>query len=61
MHTFSSTHEMNKIYINDIPTRLEALLADNIDVGIFPEPFASIGALRGVEKIVFNEEESESV
>jgi len=57
----SSTHEMNKIYINDIPTRLEALLADNIDVGIFPEPFASIGALRGVEKIVYNEEESESV
>lgn len=57
----SSTHQLNKIYINDIPTRLEALLAANIDVGIFPEPFASIGALRGVEKIVFNQNISESV
>lgn len=57
----SPTHTMSKIYINDIPTRLEALVADKIDVGIFPEPFASIGALRGVEKIVFDEDISESV
>jgi len=57
----SSTHEMKKVYINDIPTRLEALLNGNIDVGIFPEPFASIGVLRGVKKIIVHGKETESV
>ena len=57
----ANTHNLNKIYINDIPTRLEALTSNNIDVGIFPEPFASIGALRGLEKIIFKENNIESV
>ncbi len=57
----SKNHKIEKVYINDIPTRLEAIVAGNIDVGIFPEPFASIGALRGVKKIVYDEKVGESV
>lgn len=55
------TPTINKVYINDIPTRLEALTSQKLDVGIFPEPFASIGALRGLTKIVFDEVLTESV
>ncbi len=56
-----STHQVKKVYINDIPTRLEAITSNKIDVGIFPEPFASIGALRGLEKVVYDSSQSESV
>ncbi len=38
-------HTVSKVYINEIPARLEAVVSVRLDVGIFPEPFASIGAL----------------
>ena len=46
---------LEKVYINEIPARLEAILAGQLDGGIFPEPFASVGQLRGLEKLVFPE------
>ncbi len=46
-------YDLEKVFINEIPTRLEALVAGNLDIGIFPEPFASIGARRGLEKVLF--------
>jgi len=55
------THEIQKVYINEIPARLEAVVSGQLDTGIFPEPFASIGALRGLEKIVFEGIPSESL
>lgn len=54
-------HEIEKVYINEIPARLEAVVSGQLDTGIFPEPFASIGALRGLEKIVFEGIPSESL
>ena len=57
----ASTHEIEKVYINEIPARLEAVVSGQLDTGIFPEPFASIGALRGLEKIVFEGIPSESL
>ncbi len=46
-------YELERVFINEIPARLEALAAGRIDSGIFPEPFASIGELRGLEKLIF--------
>lgn len=47
-------HALRKVFINEIPARLEAVVSGQLDVGIFPEPFASIGAQRGLQKIVFD-------
>ncbi len=49
----SKNHSVSKVYINEIPARLEAVVSGQLDTGIFPEPFASIGALRGLEKLFY--------
>lgn len=54
-------YNIEKVFINEIPARLEAVLAGQLDTGIFPEPFASIGALRGLEKLFFDNVPSESL
>lgn len=56
-----STHELQKVYINEIPARLEAVVSGHLDAGIFPEPFASVGALRNLDKIIYDEIPSESL
>ncbi len=45
--------EVEKVFINEIPARLEAVASGQLDTGIFPEPFASIGELRNLEKLTF--------
>ena len=57
----SKNHSVSKVYINDIPARLEAVVSGQLDTGIFPEPFASIGALRGLEKLFYPGIPSESL
>jgi NitT/TauT family transport system substrate-binding protein len=47
------TKVVEKVYVNEIPARLEAVASGQLDAGIFPEPFASIGALRGLERTFF--------
>ena len=54
-------HTINKVYINEIPARLEAVISGQLDTGIFPEPFASIGQLRGLDKLFFAGIPSESL
>ncbi|WP_320121916.1 ABC transporter substrate-binding protein [uncultured Sphaerochaeta sp.] len=46
-------YDVKKVFINEIPARLEAVVSSQLDTGIFPEPFASIGALRNLEKLTF--------
>jgi len=46
-------HSLEKVYINEIPARLEAVASGQLDAGIFPEPFASVGAMRGLKKVFF--------
>ncbi len=46
-------YNMDKVYINEIPLRLEALAGGKLDMGIFPEPLASVGASKGLEKLDF--------
>jgi NitT/TauT family transport system substrate-binding protein len=48
-----SIHTLEKVYINEIPVRLEAVASGRLQSGLFPEPLASIGELRGLEKQVF--------
>ena len=49
----SERYELKKVFINAIPARLEATVAGQLDMGIFPEPIASVGAMRGLEKLTF--------
>jgi NitT/TauT family transport system substrate-binding protein len=46
-------YEVEKVFINSIPGRLEAVAAGNIDMGILPEPIATIGARQGLNKLIF--------
>ncbi len=54
-------HTLKKVFINEIPARLEAVVAHQLDAGIFPEPFASIGEQRGLHKIIFEGIPAESL
>lgn len=49
----SEDYTLKKVYINSIPARLEAVVAGQLDMGLFPEPVASVGAIRGLEKLLF--------
>ncbi|MGL1890052.1 MAG: MetQ/NlpA family ABC transporter substrate-binding protein [Spirochaetaceae bacterium] len=47
---YMKDQDYSKVFINAIPTRLEAVAAGHIDMGLFPEPLASIGVLKGLIK-----------
>lgn len=48
-----SDYEIEKVYINSIPARLEAVGSKQLDMGLFPEPIASVGVLKGLEKLIY--------
>lgn len=48
-----SDYEIEKVYINSIPARLEALASGQLDMGLFPEPIASVGVMKGLEKLIY--------
>ncbi len=47
------TYTLEKIYINEIPARLEMIKSGQVDMAVLPEPLASMGALAGLEKRVY--------
>ena len=47
-------YEMEKVFINEIPARLEMIKAGQLDMANLPEPIASMGELSGLEKVVYN-------
>lgn len=49
----SEEYELEKIYINSIPARLEALMSGQLDMGLFPEPVSSVGEMQGMEEIIY--------
>ena len=49
-------YTIEKVYINDIPARLAAIQSGQLDMGLFPEPMASMGELTGIEKNVYQPE-----
>ncbi|NLY44132.1 MAG: ABC transporter substrate-binding protein [Clostridiaceae bacterium] len=50
-------YDIEKVFINEIPTRLAAIVSGELDMGVFPEPMASMGALQGLEKKVYGLED----
>jgi NitT/TauT family transport system substrate-binding protein len=52
-HWMGERYNMDKVYINEIPLRLEAVASGKLDAGIFPEPLASVGAAKGLRKLRF--------
>ncbi|MDF2591264.1 MAG: NlpA lipoprotein [Clostridia bacterium] len=46
-------YEMEKVFINEIPARLEMVKAGQLDMANLPEPIASMGELGGLEKVVY--------
>lgn len=49
----SEKHDIEKIFINEIPARLEMIKTGNVDMGVFPEPVATMGSLNGLEKRIY--------
>ena len=49
-------YKIEKVYINDIPARLAAIQSEQLDMGLFPEPMASMGELSGLEKNIYQPE-----
>ena len=46
-------YELEKIFITEIPARLEVIKAGKVDMACLPEPIASMGVLSGLEKREF--------
>ncbi len=46
-------YQIEKIFINAIPARLEAVISGQLDMGLFPEPIASVGEIKGMQKLIF--------
>ena len=46
-------YSLEKVFINEIPARLEAVMSDQLKAGLFPEPIASVGEMRGLQKVFF--------
>jgi NitT/TauT family transport system substrate-binding protein len=53
-HWLGGRYNMTKVYINEIPLRLEAVAGGKLEMGIFPEPLASVGAAKGLRKLTFS-------
>lgn len=54
-------YNFEKIFINSIPTRLEAISTGETERGLIPEPVASVGEMNGLIKIVYDGIPSESL
>ena len=52
----SDQYTIEKVYINDIPARLAAIGSGQLDMGLFPEPLASMGELNGLVKNLYQPE-----
>lgn len=49
-------YTIEKVFINDIPARLAAIGSGQLDMGLFPEPLASMGELNGLKKNIYQPE-----
>jgi len=46
-------YNIEKIFITEIPTRLEMVKNNQLDMAFIPEPLASMGELSGLEKVIY--------
>ncbi|MGL4362327.1 MAG: ABC transporter substrate-binding protein [Cellulosilyticaceae bacterium] len=52
---YLTEYDMEKVYINEMPIRLQMLMANEIDMAILPEPLASQAQLKGLMKKTYGE------
>lgn len=52
-HWMAEDYNLEKVYINSIPARLEAVVSGQLDMGFFPEPVSSAGEMQGMEEIIY--------
>lgn len=45
-------YDIEKVFIPEIPTRLEMINTSKLDMAFIPEPVASMGQLKGLEKLI---------
>lgn len=50
-------YNLNKVYINEIPARLEMISKGTLDLAVIPEPMASQGELNGLTKVLYENED----
>jgi NitT/TauT family transport system substrate-binding protein len=50
-------YQVEKVFITEIPARLAAIGGGDLDMGLFPEPLASMGVLNGLEKTLYELED----
>lgn len=43
-------YNMEKVFINEMPVRMQMLMAGELDMAVLPEPMASTAQLKGLEK-----------
>ncbi|WP_171038261.1 ABC transporter substrate-binding protein [Aquibacillus sediminis] len=56
--SLGNSYNLEKVYINEIPARLEMISTGKLDMAVIPEPMASQGALTGLDKqLIENEDE----
>jgi NitT/TauT family transport system substrate-binding protein len=51
------SYNIEKVFITEIPARLAAIQSGQLDMGLFPEPVASIGELSGLNKKIYEPED----
>lgn len=47
------SHNIEKVYVNAIPVRMEAAITGQLDMALLPEPIATVAELNGLEKLIF--------
>ena len=50
---YLKAYNMEKVFINEMPVRMQMLLAGELDMAILPEPMASTAQLKGLEKRIY--------
>ncbi|SCZ77358.1 ABC transporter substrate-binding protein [Acidaminobacter hydrogenoformans] len=50
--TLENRYDVEKIYINEIPARMEMIGKGDLDMAVIPEPMASMGELNGLTKVL---------
>ena len=50
---YLADYNMEKVYINEIPLRLQMIMSGELDMAVLPEPMASTAELKGLTKKVY--------
>ncbi len=55
--SYLKDYTMEKVFINEMPVRMQMLMAGELDMAVLPEPMASTAQLKGLEKRTYGNPE----